>query len=501
MHKSRSGLSGVLSSGGTGVVSLIAGIVLLPIILNTIGAAPYGVWLVLFAGASYLNYSDLGVGTAIVHFGSRARAGGERRGMSDLLSAAMTWNTAAFLVIVPGFIALAALYLDWHSDQASLSATESACLLGLSAATTLSLLLKPFASALIGSGMLPTERANQAVGVGLRFVGTLVACLGGFGVVGVAMAEAAALIVPLLVAVVQVFRRRIARLAFRRGIVSDIRFMLGYSTKSFAVSLVGTLILQSGTVMAGAALGPAQATYFNAAFRIYSSIRQLLGWVVDPFRSLLSRLNVGSRDKADQVVQALSFLCLTMVGVGCGVLLLSAHEVTVLWLGSDVPTREVALCMQILVGGLMLNAIHLALIPAGDAAGRPGVFFPAQLLWLVLYVGGGVALATTFGIVGLAIALTAPLAVVEPLYLIIARRSLGLDLAYWARFALLPAALVVAAGAMLVASASVGASLADVAINGWGAGGLFLSGCVASAFITRRKAPWAAIRASLRAEL
>jgi O-antigen/teichoic acid export membrane protein len=495
------GLTGISSSAGAGILALVGGIALLPLIISTVGSGPYGVWLVLSAVATYLQYSDLGVGAAIVHFGSRARAGDNARNLGHYLSAGLLWNSTVAVVAIPVYIVASAFYLQSAGAKAALDPAEIVPLLALGSLMLAGLVIRPFSSALTGSGLLPLDRRNQGIGVLVRIAATVAACLLTHSVLAVAAAETLAALVPSVLAVIAVLGRRLAVLRWDRHAAETLRFMFSYSLRSFGVSAVGALILQAGTVVAGLFLGPSSATYFNAAFRIYNSARQLMTWMVDPFRSALSRLFTSRVEEAKEVLFGLAFVALAAAAVGSGVLIFGSFGIVQLWLGARVPVAEVALATIILLLGFVINSVQIPLVPAGDAIGRPGVFFWIQALWLASFLILGPLLAKPLDIVGVALALSAPLLYIVPLYLRRARLVLGFTLRQWFRRVGTPVVVLVLPGVAL-------AGLTELACVplGWPhlsfpSAAAFLVGVVASALLLRRRIPLSDVISLLRTEL
>jgi O-antigen/teichoic acid export membrane protein len=495
------GLGGVVSSAAAGMLSLIAGIVLLPIVLSTVGSAQYGVWLLLSVVATYFNYADLGVGAAIVHFGSRSRGGDQKHSLTEYLSAGLLWNLAAVVVISPVYVAIAMFYSNSSGSEAGLSAAQTSGLTVLGAVMLAGLLLKPFGSALTGAGLLPVERSNRIWGVIVRVIGTVVACYVFDDILAVAIAEVLGVLVPSVLSTVITFKRRIARIKWTRSTPGTLRYMLSYSARSFAINATGALLLQAGTIIVAIVATPSHVTYFNAAFRVYSSVRQIMAWVTDPFRPALSRLYFAQREVAERIIYAILFATLTSAVVGCLFLSVGAFDIVQYWLGENVPTDEVAITIVVLLTGLVLNAIHIPMIPAGDAAGRPGAFFVIQCVWLVLFVGLGLVLGHNFGIVGVALGLTLPLLLVEPMYLLKARGVMGLDIRFWITRVAVPAATVGlcgAGGAGLYEAVAMIAAFPHLSI--WTAASSLL-GSALGLFLLRRWLPLQQVRDALKVEL
>ncbi|MDQ1054952.1 O-antigen/teichoic acid export membrane protein [Arthrobacter sp. SORGH_AS 212] len=420
---------GISFSALAGVASLVAGIVLLPVVLTSIGPAAYGTWLFLLAVASFLFFLDLGVGTAIVHFLARSRSGDDETDPHAVASTGHAWALAACLVAIAIFVLVSVNYAA--EGLQSVTPSEFLVMVLAGVAVLASMALRPMSSVMFGMGFLHVERTYQIIGVAVRVVGTLAACWLIGSVVGVVIAEALALMIPPIIATLRVRRLNLVKIHWRHISTRELRRMMSYSLGAFSVSMVGASILQFGTIIIGVLGSANQVAYFNAAFRIYASVRQVVGWLTDPFRSVLSRLYVGDRRRATQVLYDLLFVAFIASSVGCLLLLVTLPVVLNIWLGGTVPIDEVSVAAGALLAGLILNALHIPLIPASDAAGSPGAFLPHQIFWLASYAGFTFILFPIFGIAGVAMALTAPLPILEFMYLMTAARTVNLDFRLW----------------------------------------------------------------------
>lgn len=448
---------GVSLSVAAGMASLIAGIVLLPFILREVGAGTYGVWLILSSVASYLYFSDVGIGSAITHFGSRSRGGQKGPSLSSLLASGLVWSGITCLVVLPFYFLFSQWYVSSWAD--SVAEQDRFLLVILSLGLLIPLLLRPFGSALIGAGFLTVDRRNQLVGVVIRVGGTLFVCFSDLGIIGIAAAELMALLVPSLLSVLSLHMRGLIKV--RRGDVSTatLRVMLGFSFRSFSVNLVGALTLQSGMIIIGLVGSAAEVTYYNAAFRVYSSVRQLLTWTVDPFRPALSRIFAKNRADATRVLTSILLVSLGAGAAASICLIIAAPDLITLWLGDAVPSRSVSVAAQVLLAGLLINMIHIPLAPATDAAGRPGILLVGQILWLILCLGLSFPFAIHFGVVGVALALSLPLIVVEPVMLWLGMRALNMQLKDWLIGVVKPVIIIIAVA--LVPTSLVGLALTE----------------------------------------
>ncbi|WP_157180176.1 MULTISPECIES: lipopolysaccharide biosynthesis protein [unclassified Rhodococcus (in: high G+C Gram-positive bacteria)] len=485
--KTGSAAGGVVSSAFAGIALMAAGLLLIPLIIRTVGADAYGVWLTLSVVATYLYYSDLGIGTAIVHFGSQARSSIGGFNPSELLSSGLAWVTAVVLVVAPAYVAGTIWILDSKFDAAGISREDGLVLIGIGTVLLSSMVLKPFESALIGAGYMTYERRNQIAGAGMRIVGTCIACLLMRDIVAVAVAETVALMTPSVLSAFLVVRNRVAY--GRVLLVSHrvLRHMFSYSLRAFAMGATGSLILQAGTLITSIVGSPADVTYFNAAFRIYGSVRQIITWVTEPSRSVMSRLWITSTVRAREYL--VSYVLVATLGavLGCLALIVSADSIVRIWLGPEVPVAEISAALIILLLGLLLSSMHIPLIPALDGIGRPGRLLPLQVLWLLLFILIGVPAGYRFGIVGVAFGLSAPLIVLEPLYW--RRASVDLDLSFrrWRQEVIAPVCTITAGGALGAVVTKIVGILFQIQIPSFVLGISFLVMAGASALLFQRR--------------
>lgn len=425
---------------------MLAGVLLLPLVIVWFGAGPYGVWLLLSGLAMFLFQADLGIGVAVVRLTALARSHEGTNRWSEVLSTAVAWSAGIGVLAAIVLVPLSLFLLATSGSSEVLPRSDLAFLTAIAAGMLVFTAFRPFGSLMQGAGYWMQERSTQILGVLVRIVGTVIVGLTTQSIIALALVEALAAVLPALVAVGFVYARTSAR--FRPGSISrrSLREQLGYSGRAFAVNAVGSSILQSGIFLVGIFVGAAAVTYWNAIFRVFSVYRQALQWIVDPFMPRLSLLYSRDSRTAHRV-----FLGLTTVVSACAMAtapaaILLTPTVLTAWLGNDAPVSTMILPLQVLFASAVLNVMHLPALTALNAFGRPGIFLPLHVTWLVATLGLGAVLLPPLGLVGMAIALAVPLVVLEPLYLLAAARALGVGLAdLWMAAAIRPALALTAA--------------------------------------------------------
>ncbi len=484
---------GVLAASLVGGSSLLIGIVLLPLVAGAVGAGPYGLWLFLITMTTVVGYGDLGVYSAIVHYGAQARGGASRYTIADLMTAGVIWSLIVAAVMVPIYTVLAATYAQSHAAAVGLTPQTAWVLVGLGATVTFLAASRPFGGALIGSGHLLTEKRADLLALVFRVVGTLVAALLLRSIVAVAVIETIATALPSLV-VVPFVLRRVAPLRVHRDALRPLRMMLAYSAKSLLTSLPLMVVTSGATIVLGIVRGPTEVTYFNFAYRISSGLRTVLGWTLEPFRSALSRLAAEDRARHNHTVISLGFASATVTGAVAGLLSVSAFWLVALWVGGTMPAQPIAITAIILMLGLLAESLVNPLVLAGDTSGLPGIFLLPQALWAALFLLLAPVLGTWWGSVGVAIAVSVPLLVVGPCCLVVAHRRLGLSVQDWWSATLRPALAVVVPA--LVVSLATLATVGSVAP--WAPGPVFVAAIVGMALLLRRRLPLSELADALR---
>ncbi|UTT48038.1 hypothetical protein [Rhodococcus gordoniae] len=408
---------------------------------------------------------------------------------------------AIWLLVGTCFAAISGFLLKSRFEAAEISTYQAGTLVGLGFLLLGAVVIKPFESVLISAGYISYQRRSQVAGALLRVIGTVLACVTFGNVVAVAAAEVAAMLLPPAISACLVLKFRIASVKWSLVNVSTFRTLFNYSLKSFVTGMVGALVMQAGAIIAAIVGSPADVTYFTAAFRVYNSIRQIISWLTEPFRSMMSRLWRIDPVSARSTLLLFLFVSYSVTITGCISIALASVDIVSVWLGEDVPIGAVSLTISILVMGLVLNVAHIPFIPALDGAGRPGIYFPLQVLWLAAYLAAAIPLGNQFGIVGIAVGLSAPLVLLEPLYLWRALSALDLTFERWTWQALVPTATVVAAGALTVGAISALGFMYESNIPGWILGGVFGLGAASAFACVSKQIGVEKFRTLLKAEL
>lgn len=117
---------GTISHYGTSIVSIIVGLVSVPIGLHYFGPIRYGIWAVVSSVIAYLNISNLGIPTATAVLTARASKPFERRAVLRRSLFLLLISSAVVLSVVLGIVyfypnwvvALGKIPVDLHKEAA-----------------------------------------------------------------------------------------------------------------------------------------------------------------------------------------------------------------------------------------------------------------------------------------------------------------------------------------------------------------------------------------------
>ncbi|OZC50995.1 hypothetical protein CH286_05500 [Rhodococcus sp. WWJCD1] len=420
------------------MLSLLAGLLMLPLAFSRVGVSEYGIWIILTTMTTYLYQSDLGMGSAVIRYAAIARSKGDRDSLSKVSCSSLAWMSIVGVTVAP--IAGLSFYLGIGSvaGDAHVGREVFVAMCAFSTVIVSLLGLRCFSALMQGLGFWSIEKRFQIVGLIIRVVGTVVTCLFFPQILILALVETVALIVPVFLAAFYVLRLNMFDFGRRFISYSQIKFLLSFSFRVFAVGAVGTAIIQAGVIIAGVIVSPAVAAYYSAVLRLYLAVRQAITWVVEPFMPALARLHSLSEDSDRRFSLAVISISSVVGGLGSVAILLSSRDILRLWLGMDVPIAALDMSLMLMMIGMFVNSLHIGSISALNAVAKPGAYLSLQLVWLISTILLCVVLGEKFGIVGISLGNVLPIVFLEVLYVRRFLRLLEIGFKRWLVACLIP---------------------------------------------------------------
>lgn len=426
------------SSYGLRLLLGLSALVLTPYLFRRLGAGGFGTWSVMFTITTTFSLLEFGFSTGVSKFVAELRARGRQRELDDVLGSAVVLMAGLGLVAL-GVMAAVGLLADGLASSGERDIFLAGMLV-LGGALLVRFPFIAYAAALVGFQRYDLVAASESVTAVAFMVGAVVAVEAGAGVLGVAVAYAAALTAG-AVAVALLLHRADRSIALRprRAGGGTARRVLGFG--SFAVLAEGMLFVgqRMDTVVIAAIRSAASAAPYAAAIKLQSALQSL----TVPFLILIMPMvsDLEARGLTQEVVRrfVLATRVVLQVTLPFAVALaLFAEDVVDLWLGKEAPAVTagiIAVLMAVQIVTLSSTPAEKVLIGLGRV----------RVVGLLAFIEGvsnlalSIALVASYGAIGAAFGTLLTSAALAPLRLPLACRAVGYPLALLARRSLLPA--------------------------------------------------------------
>jgi O-antigen/teichoic acid export membrane protein len=433
--------------------SVVAGLVVTPIVLHELGTETFGIWSFIGAVTIYLAALDLGVAPSVVRATAEARGRRSTEEVSRLASVALAvYGLIGLLTLVAGVaLAWAVPALVGAPDELTTETRLCALLivLGLVARFPLGL----FNSLLAGNQRFDLQNAGNFVATILYAVLVAVLLPRGGGLVLLGALTLATTVFRLALPLAWL-RREFPGLHLRRAYVSKraIRELIGISWGNFLAHVASKVVLSADVVVVGVVLGAVNAGIYALASRLFA-VALGVASATNPF--LLPAF--AEAEGAGEVRRQRQLLLLALRG-GTALALLVALPLVLLpedlllaWVGEGY--QESASVLAIL-GGVALMYQPVSIITQYLVAVRrqrrvAEVFVPAAAVSVAL----SVAAAYLSGLEAVAWTTLAVVGVVFVVLVRSLRAPLALDYATVARAIARPAVPTVVAGVVFLGGA------------------------------------------------
>jgi len=388
--------AGVASTAG----AVAAAAVSTPFVLDSLGAAAFGVWTVLGSFVVYLGIAESGFGPAVQRFVAISR-GREARHEA----AALMWTMLAGYAVVGGGLCaglwLLAPEIVGVFDFPAALREDSVELLELVAlAVPVTLVASGLANVLFGLERFVIAAGSAALGALVGLVAVVIALERGAGLPGLGMAlivQQAAVILVRALALRDIVTAGPPRLAPRAQVLA-----LGSFSAKLQLSALSVLVNgQSDKVVAGLVAPAATVGRLGVASQLAEAGRMVAGTLLGPVVSRLSVLagrGEGERERLEADYRRLSRLWIvTMTGatfVGIGLL----HPLLLAWLGDGY--GEAVLFGAVLVLAYGINVITGIGSSYVRAVGLVGIEARSGMLMIGLNVLFTIPLALVAGALG-----------------------------------------------------------------------------------------------------
>lgn len=484
---------GTVSLIASRVTSGIATLVAIPIILSGLGAAAFGLWVVLLGASGIATYADAGLGSLLVRETAGAHASALARGRAQgALALARVVPSLIGLVLAGGVLAAwpslaSGLQLGALGDPARVAA------LLLVAGVVIDGWAIAGRAVLEGTGRIPQAAGVTALTATLTAGLGVLAVVGGGGLIGLGAATVAGAAVRLSLLTVLAHRAepllRPRLRALHRG---DLKSLARYGAAVQASQAGGALNAESDRLVISGVAGIVPAGSLELGLRLANLLGLVPFCVLYSLFPTLARLAAqGDRLQLDVLYVRASRFVGAVSLLSAGLLAACASSVVVLWLGHPVPFAAaclLALCPAVAIGSL--TGVASAFCRAEGTPGRETRFV---VITAALNIILTVALAVVLGPIGVPVATSVATVLGAAGFLVSFHRVTGRPARLLFNALALPVAagLAAAAAAFTVGSwvpAGASRGLAAVGVLARGSAGL-AAAALAVGFLTLRARP------------
>lgn len=411
-----------------------------PLILNGVGKDAYAIWALVFSVLSIVGLLEFGVGAGTVKYAAEARGSGDTDRRNRAVSTLFVMGWVCAVVALVAILGITAASTHLFSVPADLHATMHLVflMLGLRYAVLL-WPLSVFQGVLYGDAKIGTINIIQAGSTLLYGLGCWLAIRLGYGIVGVAGANLATMLIEYaaywVVAKATTPGLIVRPSLFDRAILKD-AWKLALSQLIVAAS--GLILLRTDPLIIQAFLPLAAVSVYAVALRISESAFLL----VKQFINVLSPHIAERQGRGDHEGVRQMFVVSTRYALAPAFLIalpLAVYSTTILthWIGPSVadggPVLAVLCLSMLFMTPQVVASTFLTYTGRYLHASKPVVF------GAILNVAASICFVKLFGLVGAALGTMAAVAVVDLFWIgTIARNALGVSIRQYAIEGFLP---------------------------------------------------------------
>jgi len=391
----------------------VIGFFMMPLIVNRIGAAAYGVWLLANSVVGYMGIIDLGLGPTVTKKTAEYLATGAEDKLNRVLSTAFTLYLGLGVVIATIILSLAPVIPSlFHTDpQQAPQLRLVLVIIGMEAATGFP--FSVFGGVLQGLQDFHIRNLITVQNAILRLISTITLLSLGYGLISLLLLE---FVLSAISWILQVFwiKRRVPQLKLSPRLYdsSELKLLFKFSGAMMLWRVAGLTIARANRIIIAMFLPVSNVTLFEVGTKTAEWPRTGISSFLWPLLPASSELSA-QREKAsmkDVYLTGTKFVLAFYLATG-GALFFWGAEFISLWMGKQF-TAAVSLMYILLLGNLYQSqnvVAHVMLAGMGvlKAFTRVMASYPVVNLILAIF------LTKTFGLLGIAWAVTLTFIILE----------------------------------------------------------------------------------------
>jgi O-antigen/teichoic acid export membrane protein len=281
-------------------IAMAAGMVvpffLTPIVVRTLGATAYGVWILAVSTVAYLNLLDLGLRSAVVRFVSKADAQGKKDDAKRAIAAALWFRVLIAVAVAALSIALAALFPHIFKIPTDLKHAAQITVLLCALGVAVTLVSGVFGAVLAAINRYDLLSLIAALQVLARAIGVVFILHHGGRLIALAYWELAVILtagLAVCAAALKIFPP--CRVRLGRPDIATIRMIWSYSFAMFIILISSQIIFSTDNLVVGTLLSVGLVAYYSigGSLMIYSN--QVVGALSTTFIPIASGMEASGK--------------------------------------------------------------------------------------------------------------------------------------------------------------------------------------------------------------
>jgi O-antigen/teichoic acid export membrane protein len=395
-------------------VGMIVPFFLTPIVVRTLGATAYGVWIIAVSTVSYLNLLDLGLRSAIIRFVSKAEAQGRSDEAQSAIGAALWFRLLIAGAVVALSIALAVVFPHLFKVPSDLQHAAQITVLMCALGVAVTLVSGVFGAVLAAINRFDVLSSIASVQTLARAVGVVLILHRGGGLAPLAYWEFTIALFSGLITcgtALKIFpscRVRLGRPDFK-----TLKMIWSYSFTMFIIMIAGQIVFNTDNLVIGSFVSVGLVAFYSIGGSLILNSGQVVTAMSTTFIPLASGLEAsGKLEELQKLLMRGTQATLGLV-LPIGLTLLVRGKTFIgLWVGKPYSEKS-GTVLQILLIGLFFTIANNTAGNIMFATGRQKAVAKCALIEAALNLGVSIFLAKTIGIYGVAWGTSATMAIVH----------------------------------------------------------------------------------------
>ena len=399
--------------------TLLSGLIVTPLVLKSVGAANYGIWMLVFAFAESAWMFDLGLRSATSHFLARATATGDDAEINRILSTSLVFFVSlGVCVLAVGWIASlipGGIFRIPADQQVQFRTVLAIVLTGWAVSAALAV----FDACLEGLGRFDVTSRITVTTVLVRSAVTLYAVRAGVSIEVFALITAVSQVAASCAGAVAV-RRIVPTLRLGPAWVNrqTFRQLVGYGGLALAASMASRAFVSGAPLIIGLSHAPAEVAAFAVPMRMVQLLLEPIFRIGVAVRYRVTALATASAADGRAIValvtRANRYGLLLILVAACALLPFATHVLRA-WATPELAVRSTAALQLLLVGAIAGQGAQFSSGLALFGLGRHRAYALTMVAGSVVALGAMLLVVPDAGATGAAAVVAVTMAVVQGL--------------------------------------------------------------------------------------